>query len=109
MCNTTTDMGYVVLSGTIRSIAEFCEIEIDEKNFENVVELCTFKSMKERKVSPIPEASGIFTDTSKFVNKRTVGRWKDGVTEEDAERYRHVARRYLDEDGIRWMETGKFD
>eukprot|EP01083_Nonionella_stella_P221801 792075_1 len=81
------------LEGTMRSIAEFLEIDIDESNFKNVIYLCSFESMKERKVAPVNDKLAfLFTDFSKFFNKGQVGRWQNVLTEEDNERYRYVAR-----------------
>ena len=98
------------LSGCMKDIAEFLEIEIDESTFNQAVELCTFASMKARKVAPIPpQMAHVFCkDRGDFFNKGTVGRWQNVLNEEDAEKMRYVARRYLNDDGIYWMETGKF-
>mmetsp|Transcript_54206 Transcript_54206/g.89730 ORF Transcript_54206/g.89730 Transcript_54206/m.89730 type:complete len:362 (-) Transcript_54206:488-1573(-) len=97
------------LAGSVRSIAEFCEIPIDEERFDYIVSLCTFESMKARSVSPIPKDAPFFKDRSKFMNKGQTGRWQTVLSDEDTEKYRTVARRYLDDEGIRWLETGKLN
>eukprot|EP01083_Nonionella_stella_P156007 504677_1 len=97
------------LAGNIRDIARFLEIEIDEHNFENIVNNCSFSAMKNKQNPLGVHMLPYFTDTKRFFNRGGQNLWTDVLTDQDTENYRHVARRYLCEDGIHWMETGKFD
>ena len=96
----------------MKEIAEFLEIEYDESKFDMMVNNCSIEAMRNKKNpmgARMEENSGIFKDTKKFFNKGINGRWKDVLTDKDTENYRHLARRYLDEDGIYWMETGQYN
>ena len=99
------------LPGMMKDIAKFLEIEYDENKFDLMVNNCSIETMRNKK-NPLgehAESKGIFKDASKFFNKGVNGRWSDVLTDEDTANYRHLARRYLDEDGIYWLETGKYN
>ena len=98
------------LPGMMKGIAKFLEIDYDESKFDLMVSNCSIETMR-NKDNPLGEQAEqmkIFKDSKKFFNKGVNGRWTDVLTDTDTANYRHLARRYLDEDGIYWMETGKY-
>ena len=97
------------LVGNMKDIAEFLEIEYDESKLGQMVENCSIEKMRNKSDPLGSVASNIFKDPQKFFNKGINGRWSDVLSEQDTENYRHLARRYLDDDGIHWLETGKFN
>ena len=97
------------LPGNMKDIARFLEIEYDESKFDELVENCSIEKMRGKKEPLGPVANALFKDSKQFFNKGVNGRWSDVLSEEDTENYRYLARRYLDEDGIYWLETGKFN
>jgi len=96
------------LAGSMREIAAFLDIEIDEERFDELVDNCTFQSMKNKKEPMGAFANTVFQDPSKFFNKGENKRWQNVLTERDTEEYRELASRYLDDDGIHWLETGEW-
>eukprot|EP01084_Bolivina_argentea_P020061 37338_1 len=92
------------LSEQMRDVARFLDINIDENNFDNLVANCSFEKMKRDKLCPIPPA--FFKDEQMFFNSGQIGQWKQVLNDTDIENYRNVARRYLNEDGIYWLENG---
>jgi len=96
------------LAGNMREIADFLEIEIDETKFDKLVENCSFSTMKNKKDPLGSIGSTLFKDPAQFFHKGEIRRWKDVLTDKDTERYRAVAKRYLDEEGIHWLETGEY-
>ena len=97
------------LAANMRDIAEFLEVPIREEHFAQMVQNCTFEAMKSKKNPMGKGGADVFSDPSKFFNKAQSKRWRDVLTDADTEEYREVASRYLDEEGIHWMETGKFE
>jgi len=99
------------LRGKMRDIAEFLEIEYDENKLDLMMNNCSIETMRNKKdpLGAQVERKHLFKDPKKFFNKGINGRWCNVLTDQDTENYRHLARRYLDEDGIYWMETGKFN
>ena len=96
------------LPGMMRDIVEYLDIEIDEDNFDHLVEKCTFNSMKSRADDAPEFAQLVFKDISQYFFKGHGGRWKDTLTHADTEEYRNVARRYFDDDCIYWLEHGEY-
>ena len=94
------------LAGNMREIAAFLDIEVDEERFDELVQNCSFSSMKgkERPLGSFGEM--VFKEPAQFFNKGEVRRWESVLTDRDTEDYRNVASRYLDEEGIHWLETG---
>ena len=95
------------LEGNMKEIANFLEIEYDTNKFDEMVKNCSFTAMKNKKEPLGPLAVNFFQEPKEFFNKGIIGRWKDVLSDEDTENYRNLAKRYLDDDGINWLETGK--
>lgn len=95
------------LEGTVRKIAAFLEIELDEETFARVVEHSSFDYMKKNAASAAPLGGVIFEGgASTFVNKGTNGRWRDVLTADDAARYEARALAELGPDCARWLAEG---
>ena len=93
----------------MRNIAEFLDIEINENIFDDLVDNCTFNKMKYRENPMGERANEFFKDPKEFFYKGETKRWKDVLNEKDNEEYRNIARIYMNDDDIHWMETGHFN
>lgn len=94
------------LAGQVRRIADFLEIkDLDEKQWADVVQHCSFDWMKSHAANVSPEMSDIAfvggADT--FINKGTNSRWKDVLTEEDCKLYEEKARAELGDECAEWL------
>eukprot|EP00483_Globobulimina_turgida_P006800 UN06812 len=96
------------LAASMREIAQFLELEIDENNFQTLIANCSIEAMRNKENPLGPGMNGLFTPPKKFFNKGVNNRWTGVLTEDDIQNYRDLARVYLDDDGIHWLETGKF-
>ena len=66
------------LAKSIREIAAFLEIPIDESKFQQIVEHCTFDYMKAHADMVAPRGGIMWNGGAKtFINKGTNGRWRD--------------------------------
>jgi aryl sulfotransferase len=95
------------LPGSIRSIAAFLSVPIDERSLPAIVEHCSFDYMKANtaKVSP-----GGFTwlegGATTFINLGTNGRWKDVLTPAESVEYEARAVAELGEECAAWLVNG---
>jgi aryl sulfotransferase len=96
------------MPGEIKKLAAFLEIEIDEANWNAILEHCSFEYMKKNSTKSVP-LGGAFWDggSDTFINKGTNGRWKDVLTKEESERYEKMCVENLGEDCARWLNSGK--
>jgi aryl sulfotransferase len=96
------------LPGSMRRIATFLDIPIDEARFDMLVEHCTFDYMKAHAAASAP-LGGVFWDggASSFINKGTNGRWRDLLTPDDIAAYESRALRELGPDCVHWLATGE--
>ena len=97
------------LPGNMRKIAAFLDIAVDEGRFDELVQNCSFHAMKQRENPLGPMGRALMTEPKYFFYKGTNGRWRGTLSDRDIEEYRALAARYLDDEGIYWMETGLFD
>jgi len=93
------------LPGSMRRIAAFLDVEIDEARFATQVEHCTFAWMKANatRVTPLggaPWDGGAET----FIHKGTNGRWRDTLTAEDCTRYEAMAVEKLGAECAAWLK-----
>jgi aryl sulfotransferase len=85
------------LSGEIRRIADFLEIELDETKLLTVVEHCTFDYVR-----------GNVAPANSFVfNKGVNGRWKDILSPSEVALCDEVAARNLPPECAHWLATGE--
>jgi aryl sulfotransferase len=92
------------LAESIREIAAFLDIKIDEQNFPEIVMHCSFDYMKANaeKVAPLggwPWLGGAKT----FIHKGTNGRWKDVLTAAEVNAYEWQAKKQLGAECAAWL------
>jgi aryl sulfotransferase len=95
------------LAGSIRRIADFIEIEIDESVFPDILEHCSFAYMKRHadKMSP-PDENTVAGGGDTFMNKGERGRWRDVLSLEEIAKCDDLADLHLSADCARWLRTG---
>ena len=96
------------LPGTIRQIAAFLDITIDESVFPTIVEHCGLEFMRRRAgdfelLETFFEGGG-----ANFINKGTNGRWRDVLSAEEIAKCDEVAARNLSPDCAHWLKTGEW-
>ena len=96
------------MPGEIRRIAAFLDIEIDESQWESILEHCSFAYMKAHATASVP-AGGIFWDggAETFVHKGVNGRWRDILSAEESARYEARAVAELGADCAEWLRSGR--
>ena len=95
------------LPGSIRRLAGFLDIGIDEKVFPAIVEHSTFDYMKSHAESVTPMGGMMFEGGAQtFINKGTNGRWKDVLTSADISAYERTAEHELGRDCAQWLKHG---
>jgi len=96
------------LAGEIQGIAEFLRIPVDTKNWDRIVEHCTFDWMKLNADRTAPGGGALWKGGgSTFINKGTNGRWRNLLTVEDSARYDNRAIAELGEECARWLAHGR--
>ncbi len=95
------------LPGSIRRIAAFLDIPIDETRFPTILEHCSFAYMKAHadKAAPL---GGILWEggASTFIHKGTNGRWRDQLPPELSRAYEERAVVELGADCATWLRSG---
>jgi aryl sulfotransferase len=92
------------LAGSIRDIAAFLDIPIDEKTFPAIVEHCSFDYMKTNAEKMAPLNGALWNGGAKtFINKGTNGRWRDTLTPDDIAAYDAKALAELGPDCAAWL------
>jgi len=95
------------LEGTVRKLAAFLDIELDDETFAKVVEHSTFDYMKRNAEHSAPLGGAVWEGgASTFINKGTNGRWRDVLTADDIARYEARALAELGPDCARWLAEG---
>jgi len=96
------------MPGSMRRIAEFLDIPIDESKFPAIVEHCTFDYMKTHAAQSAP-LGGILWEggAESFINKGTNGRWRDVLSKDDVAAYEARALKELGPNCARWLATGE--
>jgi len=96
------------LPGSMRRIARFLDIAIDERSWDAIVSHCTFDYMKAHAAESAP-LGGIFWDggAETFINKGVNGRWRDLLSVEDVKAYEGRALKELGPDCAKWLATGE--
>jgi aryl sulfotransferase len=95
------------LGGSIRDIAAFLDISIDEKTFPAIVEHCSFDYMKAHAEQMAPLNGALWNGGGKtFINKGTNGRWRDTLTPDDIAAYEARAEAELGPDCAAWLARG---
>ena len=97
------------MEGTMRKLAAFIDIPIDESKWDLMVHHCTFDYMKNNATLSTPLGGNIFTGGAKsFVYKGINDRWRDTLTAADVEAYEARALKEVGPECAHWLATGKF-
>jgi aryl sulfotransferase len=93
------------LPGSIRRIAAFLDVAVDEAKFAQMVKHCSFDYMKAHATASVP-LGGVLWDggAETFIHKGENGRWRDILTAEDNARYEARAVAELGEACARWLK-----
>lgn len=95
------------MTGEIRAIAAFLDMDIDAQKWDDIIEHCSFDWMKANAELITPMAGDIFEGGAKtFINKGTNKRWKDVLTEDDINEYTEIGKKELGEDCLNWVRNG---
>lgn len=97
------------MAGQIRDIAAFLEIDIDEDNWDAILEHCSFNYMRQNAEKSVPLGGVPWKGGARtFIHKGTNGRWRDLLTEDDVRNYEAAALENLGPACTHWLETGEF-
>ena len=93
--------------GVARELADFLEIEVDEKLWPRILDHCSLEHMRElarrfEVLDLVFEGGG-----AKFINQGTNGRWKDVLSPAEIEKADAVAAKHLSPDCADWLRTGQ--
>jgi aryl sulfotransferase len=92
------------LEGEMRRIAAFLELDIPEDKWPEVVERCSFDSMRNRSAE-IADFDRIFEGGAEsFLFKGTNERWRGVLTDEELARYDKRVAELLPPDAVEWLE-----
>ena len=92
------------LSGSIRDIAGFLGIAIDEARFPDIVAHCTFDYMKAHAERMAPRGGESWVGGARtFINKGTNGRWRDTLSAEEVKAYDDRAVNELGAECANWL------
>jgi aryl sulfotransferase len=95
------------LAGSIRDIAKFLDIAVDEPKFAKIVEHCGFDYMKAHAEHMSPLGGALWNGGGKtFINKGTNGRWRDTLTADEVKAYEARAIKEFGAEGARWLAEG---
>jgi aryl sulfotransferase len=96
------------MPGEIRRIADFLNIEIDEKHWPAILEHCSFDYMKKNADSLSETFKGLFEGgLTNFIYKGTNGRWRDTLSADEIARYERAASATLTRECAHWLATGE--
>ena len=97
------------LEGTMRKIAAFLDIPIDESKWDLMVHHCGFDYMKKNATLSTPLGGVIFTGgADSFIFKGINDRWRDTLNKADIEAYEGRALVEVGPECAHWLATGKF-
>ncbi len=98
------------LPKALRKISDFIDVSLTDTDIARIADAVSFERVKQQAVAESdanPDEEGTFKGgQATFINKGTNGRWKDLLTSEDLEIYRHTRDKVLPADCARWLEEG---
>jgi aryl sulfotransferase len=95
------------LAGSIRDIAAFLDIPIEEANFPAIVTHCGFDYMKANAQQVTPLGGALWNGgAATFINKGTNDRWRDTLTPQDVAAYEAKAVAELGGTCAAWLAGG---
>lgn len=96
------------LSGEMKRIAAFLEIETPAALWPELIEAATFEKMKNEGAALLPGIEmAIRGGHRTFLNKGINGRWREALAEDDVARYRERAEAELSPGLNDWLEHGR--
>ncbi len=95
------------MASEIRRVAKFLEISIDDNIWDSILLHCSFDYMKANATQSVP-LGGAFWDggAKSFIHKGKNGRWRDTLSDEDAQKYEDRALEELGPDCAKWLAEG---
>jgi aryl sulfotransferase len=90
------------LEAEMRGVARFLGIEVDERRWPDLVERCTFASMKHRSHEIGDFDSKFIGGADTFLYKATNGRWRDVLTADELAAFARRCQELLPADAITW-------
>ena len=95
------------MPGEIRKLADFLNIDVDEAQWDLILEHCSFDHMKANAALYAP-AGGVLWDggAGTFINKGVNGRWRDMLPSALSEAYEARALAELGPECSRWLAEG---
>lgn len=95
------------LEGSIRKVAKFLDIEIEEAKWPSIVEHCSFDYMKQHAAEIAPLGGALWKGGGQtFINKGTNGRWRDALSAEEIAAYDRKAIVELGPECATWLAYG---
>ena len=95
------------LAGSIRGIADFLDIKLDDATLAKVVEHCSFDYMKAHAELAAPLGGALWNGGAKtFINKGTNGRWRDMLSPSEVSAYEARAKKELGAACSKWLAGG---
>jgi aryl sulfotransferase len=95
------------LPGSVRRIADFLDIEVDEAVFPSIVHHCSFDYMKAHADKVAPLGGVLWQGGARtFVNKGINGRWHDTLSADEIATYEARALAELGSDCAWWLAMG---
>jgi len=96
------------LAGSIRGIASFLDIPIDESKFPAIIHHCGFDYMKSHAELAAPLGGAMWEGgATTFIHKGTNGRWRDTLTADEVKAYDAKAAAELGPECAKWLAEGK--
>jgi aryl sulfotransferase len=97
------------LPGQMRALADFLEIEIDERRFPAMIDHCSIEYMRSQ-ASLGAHMDALFENgAASFFNKGANGRWREVLSPAEIARCDEVAAARLTPDCAHWLKTGRYD
>ncbi len=95
------------LEGSIRRIAAFLDIAIDETLMPKIIEHCSFNYMKAHAAELAPRGGSVWKGGAEtFINKGSNGRWRDSLSAKEIKAYEEKAIAELGPECAAWLSGG---
>jgi aryl sulfotransferase len=95
------------LDGEMRGVAGWLDIEVPTERWPQVVDACTFDTVKRDPEKVVGDMSFAFQGGAQtFIHKGTNGRWRGVLTDADLELYEAAKARTLPPACAQWLERG---
>ena len=95
------------MPGTMRRIAAFLGIPVDESRWDAIVEYCSFDWMKKHGSRSVPRGGAFWEGGSEtFIHRGVNGRWRDTLTPAESAEYEARAVAELGAECAGWLSTG---